>query len=90
MTTKEILVKAKAAAPELMTATTDQKNEALKAMADALLWHADEILSENKKDMDRAIGTISEVMRDRLLLTSGRIQAMAEGCLDVVALPDPQ
>ncbi|MCC8102926.1 MAG: glutamate-5-semialdehyde dehydrogenase [Clostridiales bacterium] len=32
---------------------------------------------------------MSEVMRDRLLLTSGRIQAMAEGILDVVALPDP-
>lgn len=89
MTTQEILVKAKAAAPELATATTEQKNEALKAMADALLWHADEILSENQKDMDRAVGSISEVMRDRLRLTTGRIQAMAEGILDVAALPDP-
>ncbi|MCD7745178.1 MAG: glutamate-5-semialdehyde dehydrogenase [Lachnospiraceae bacterium] len=89
MTTQEILVKAKAAAPELATASTEQKNEALKAMADALLWHADEILSENQKDMDRALGSISEVMRDRLRLTTGRIQAMAEGILDVAALPDP-
>lgn len=89
MTTAEILKRAKAAAPELQTATTEQKNAALKEMADALLWHADEILSENEKDMERAKGTISEVMRDRLRLTSGRIQAMAEGILDVVALPDP-
>jgi len=89
MTTAEILKRAKAAAPELQTVTTEQKNAALKEMADALLWHADEILSENAKDMERAKGTISEVMRDRLLLTSGRIQAMAEGILDVVALPDP-
>ncbi|MCD8338384.1 MAG: glutamate-5-semialdehyde dehydrogenase [Lachnospiraceae bacterium] len=89
MTTAEILKRAKAAAPELQTVTTEQKNAALKEMADALLWHADEILSENEKDMERAKGTISEVMRDRLRLTSGRIQAMAEGILDVVALPDP-
>ncbi len=89
MTTQEILVKAKAAVPILATASTEQKNEALKAMADALLLHCDEILSENQKDMDRSAGTISEVMRDRLLLTSGRIQAMAEGILEVAALPDP-
>ncbi|MCD8075107.1 MAG: glutamate-5-semialdehyde dehydrogenase [Lachnospiraceae bacterium] len=89
MTTAEILKRAKAAAPELQTVTTEQKNAALKEMADALLWHADETLSENEKDMERAKGKISEVMRDRLLLTSGRIQAMAEGILDVVALPDP-
>ncbi|MCD7765409.1 MAG: glutamate-5-semialdehyde dehydrogenase, partial [Lachnospiraceae bacterium] len=89
MTTQEILVKAKAAAPSLLTTDTEQKNNALKAMADALLWHTDKILEENKKDMERARGTISEVMRDRLLLTDGRIQAMAEGILNVAALPDP-
>ncbi|MCD7884848.1 MAG: glutamate-5-semialdehyde dehydrogenase [Lachnospiraceae bacterium] len=88
-TTAEILKKAKAAAPGLLTVSSKQKDDALKAMADALLWHSDEILSENKKDMDRARGTISDVMLDRLLLTTGRIQAMAEGILDVAALPDP-
>lgn len=89
ITTAEILKKAKAAAPGLLTVSSKQKDDALKAMADALLWHSDEILSENKKDMDRARGTISDVMLDRLLLTTGRIQAMAEGILDVAALPDP-
>ncbi|MCD7714906.1 MAG: glutamate-5-semialdehyde dehydrogenase [Lachnospiraceae bacterium] len=89
MTTQEILIKAKAAAPSLLTTDTEQKNNALKAMADALLWHTDKILEENKKDMERSRGTISDVMRDRLLLTDGRIQAMAEGILNVAALPDP-
>ncbi|MCD7817799.1 MAG: glutamate-5-semialdehyde dehydrogenase, partial [Lachnospiraceae bacterium] len=89
MTTAEILVNARSAAPCLLTASTEQKNNALKAMADALLWHSDEILSENKKDIERSMGVISDVMRDRLLLTSGRIQAMAEGILEVAALPDP-
>ncbi len=89
MTTEMILKQAKAAAPSLLSATTDQKNDSLKAMADALLWDADEILAENQKDMELARGVISEVMLDRLLLTSGRIQAMAEGILEVVSLPDP-
>ncbi len=89
MTTEEILRRAKDASPQLMLATEEQKNEALRAMADSLFWDADEILSENEKDMNQARGVISEIMLDRLLLTSGRIQAMAEEIMDVASLPDP-
>ena len=39
--------------------------------------------------MEDARGRISEVMLDRLLLTEERIQAMADGILQVAALPDP-
>ncbi|MCD8130777.1 MAG: glutamate-5-semialdehyde dehydrogenase [Lachnospiraceae bacterium] len=89
ITTAEILTRAKAAAPSLLTVTTEQKNQALEAMAAALLAQADHILAENQKDMERAKGHISDVMLDRLLLTGSRIQAMAEGMIAVAKLPDP-
>ncbi len=89
ITTAEILTRAKTAAPTLLCVSTAQKNEALYAMADALLAHVDDILSENAKDMARAKGQISEVMLDRLLLTESRIQGMADGIRAVAALPDP-
>ncbi len=89
MTTEEILKKAKAASPSLMLATTEQKNEALQAMADELFWDADDILAENEKDMNQAREAMTETMLDRLKLTSGRLQAMAEEIQDVASLPDP-
>jgi glutamate-5-semialdehyde dehydrogenase len=58
-------------------------------MADALIENADEILTANKSDLERAKGTISDVMLDRLALTKERIEGMANGIREVVALPDP-
>ncbi|MCD7864251.1 MAG: glutamate-5-semialdehyde dehydrogenase [Lachnospiraceae bacterium] len=89
MTTAEILKRAKAAAPTLLTVTSEQKNQALLAMADALLVHMNDILTENARDVERAKGQISDVMLDRLLLTPDRIQGMADGMRAVAALPDP-
>ena len=71
------------------TATSDEKNKALRAMADALVDATADILAANQLDMEAAQGRISEVMLDRLLLTEERIQAMADGILQVAALPDP-
>ena len=89
MTTQEILQNAKAAVPSLAMLKTEKKNEALLAMADALLEHAEDILKANAEDMAAAEGKISEVMLDRLKLNDDRIKAMAEGIRDVVSLPDP-
>ncbi len=89
MTTSEMLKRAKAAAPVLTAATTEQKNEALLAMADAMLAHTDEILAENAKDMEQAKGRLSDAMMDRLLLTPERLSGMADGIRDVVDLADP-
>ena len=58
-------------------------------MADALVDATADILAANQLDMEAARGRISEVMLDRLLLTEERIQAMADGILQVAALPDP-
>ena len=89
MTTKELLVAAKAAVSALSRATSQQKNDALLAMAQALEDHKDEILAANAQDVSAATGHISTVMLDRLALSEGRISDMAEGIRQVVALPDP-
>ena len=80
---------AKQAKKSINTATSDEKNKALRAMADALVDATADILAANQLDMEDARGRISEVMLDRLLLTEERIQAMADGILQVAALPDP-
>ncbi len=89
MTTLEILQRAKAATAALSTLTTETKNAALLAMADALVEDTTSILAANAADMEAAKATISPVMLDRLALTEDRIAAMAEGIRQVAALPDP-
>ena len=88
-TTQEILSAAKNAVPQLLTLSSEEKNNALLAMADALEQATAEILAANALDMEAARGHISEVMLDRLALTEGRIADMAKGIREVVALPDP-
>ncbi len=87
MTTFEILEKAKKLSAESIL-TTEQKNKALSEMAEALLCNTDNILKANEIDIQNAKGKISDVMIDRLTLTSSRIEGMAKGITDVAALPD--
>ena len=84
-----MLLAAKAAKTEGSRLSTQQKNDALFAMADALLKQQDQILAANAMDMEQAAGTISPVMLDRLRLTPERIAGMAQGIREVAALPDP-
>ena len=86
---KEMLTAAQAAKMEIAQLTTEQKNAALLAMAQALLDNAQSILAANAMDMNAAKGTVSDVMLDRLQLTNARIEGMADGIRQVAALPDP-
>ena len=86
---KTMLEAAKAAKFEIARLSSEQKNAALNAMADALLENEADILSANALDLEAAKGTVSDVMLDRLLLTSARIAGMAQGIREVAALPDP-
>ncbi len=86
---KEMLEKARAAKPLIAALGTEEKNAGLLAMADSLLAHTEDILKANAEDLAEAQGKISDVMLDRLRLTEGRIQAMAQGIRQVAALPDP-
>lgn len=88
MTTLDILKQAKAAGSELAKLSSEDKNNALLAMADALEENCSAILEENKKDVEAARGKITDVMIDRLSLDKSRIKGMADGIRDVVKLPD--
>ena len=89
MTTQEILIAAKACAPSLAAVSTELKNNALAAMANALEENCAAILQANAQDMEAAKGHLSESMLDRLALNEGRIKGMADGIRQVIALPDP-
>ena len=85
----EMLKNAKAAKASVSLLTTQQKNDALYAMADALVSNQEAILSANAQDLAAAEGTVPQVMLDRLLLNADRIAGMAQGIRDVAKLPDP-
>lgn len=85
----DMLKSAKAAKPIVASLTTEQKNNALLKMADALQQNCQNILDANQIDCDNARGNISDVMIDRLMLNEARIKSMADGIRDVAKLPDP-
>ena len=81
---------AKAASLEIAQLTTEQKNEALRAMARALVERTPEILAANAKDMEKGrAGGMPDSLLDRLMLNEARIAGMAEGLDQVAELPDP-
>ncbi|CAM3810934.1 glutamate-5-semialdehyde dehydrogenase [Tsukamurella strandjordii] len=81
---------ARAASKQLVTLTTEQKNAALHAAADALLANKDRILAANAEDVERAraAGT-EESLVDRLALNASRVDGIASGLRQVAGLPDP-
>ncbi|HEP1844214.1 TPA: glutamate-5-semialdehyde dehydrogenase [Streptococcus suis] len=88
-TTQALLDSLLAHKASINLATTEQKNQALSAMADQLVAQTEAILAGNTIDMENAQGKISQVMQDRLLLTAERIEAMADGIRALIGLPDP-
>ena len=81
---------AKEAAYQLAVMTTEQKNQGLLAMADALEAACAEVLAANALDMQRAREKGQpQSFLDRLLLTEQRVQDMADGLRAVADLPDP-
>lgn len=84
-----LLTAARTAKAQVSLLTTEQKNNALLKMADALIKNTDKILSANAIDVENSRGVISDVMIDRLMLNEARVKAMADGIRDVAKLPDP-
>lgn len=81
---------ARSASYQLAEASTQTKNAALMAMAEALEANAEAILAANAKDLDAARDNgIGEAMLDRLMLNPARLKAIADDVRNVVRLPDP-
>lgn len=81
---------AKAAGMAVAQLTTEQKNAALLAMADALEDRCAEVLAANAADMERERANgMSPDMLDRLMLNEKRVADMALGLRQVAELPDP-
>ena len=89
MTVHDLLDRAALHKSALAIATNEQKNQALRQMAEALVAHTDDILAANRQDIEAVGNSISSVMIDRLTLTAGRVKAMADAMIAVTALPDP-
>ncbi|MEN3143128.1 glutamate-5-semialdehyde dehydrogenase [Ochrobactrum sp. WV_118_8] len=86
----EVGRKARAAAAPLSIATTEQKNRALIAAADAMLEARGDILGANKLDLANAEKSgMAASFVDRLTLDDSRISAIADGIRAIAALPDP-
>ncbi len=90
MSVKEIAKRARVAAAAVAAASTEQKNQIILAVAQALRAHKDDIQSANHLDVEagRKNG-LREALIDRLTLTDKIIESMAVGAEQVAALPDP-
>jgi len=82
--------KAKIASRNLALCTTDEKNWALKLIAESVQANRDAILTANEEDVAWAKkGGLSDALIDRLLLTPERLSANIKDLLRVIELPDP-
>lgn len=82
--------KAKAVSRVLGIATTDQKNEALRLIAQQLIIDTSSLLKENEKDLKAGEKNgLSDEMLDRLMLDKARIQAISDAIYELVDLKDP-
>ena len=89
-TIHEMAVRARAASAGLAKMTTEEKNAALLAVADALEGARGAICEANAADVSRAREAgIAPAMLDRLTLTPARFDAMVAGVRHVATLPDP-
>ena len=81
---------ARRAARQLALLPRTAKDEALHAIADALIAATDEIVTANAEDLQRGRDNgLSEGLLDRLTLDERRIAAIAQAVRDIAALPDP-
>ena len=77
-------------ASKMLSIAGEKKNDALKAIAKALTDNAEKIIEANKIDLENGRqNNLSESLLDRLMLDDSRIKGIAQGVLEVAALPDP-
>lgn len=87
LSTREKLLRARAAGSKTALLSTAEKNSLLLAIADAVEANEREILTANGEDIESC--GLEGAMRERLTLTPARVKEMARGVREVAALPDP-
>ena len=86
----EVLQKVKEASKRVATLNGKEKRDILNKMADNLEKYSNEIIEENKKDMDYAKeNNLSSALLDRLFLDEKRVKSMANALRDIAKLKDP-
>jgi glutamate-5-semialdehyde dehydrogenase len=81
---------ARAASRVLATLDSAQRDQALEAIAAALVENADPILEANGRDLEAGTAAgLADALMDRLALDERRLEQMAEGVRRIAALPDP-
>ena len=90
MTIIEMGKRAKAASTELAKLSSDTKNKALMAMAEALENSIKQILEANQRDIEASKEKgVKSALIDRLILNKSRIGNMAQSLREISRLPDP-
>ncbi|WP_172197219.1 glutamate-5-semialdehyde dehydrogenase [Campylobacter sp. RM16188] len=85
----EICQKAKASCAELLNLSASTKNEILRAVASEILACKEEIKAANLIDLENGEKSgLSAALLDRLKLSDSRIEAMAQGVLELANFPD--
>ncbi len=88
--TEELGKRAKAAEAAAAVASTSQKDRALAEISKALLENKELIIAENAKDIAAAQANgMTEAKQDRLRLDEKRIEGIAKGVDELIALKDP-
>lgn len=91
-TTRAVAEGAKRASRILAPLSTDKRNQALEAMADALVTNAETLIAANAEDIrlaEDAAAQIPASMLSRLKLNAGKLAEMVDQVRSVAALPDP-
>ena len=86
----ETCARARRASRALATLGSDLKNDALEAIADALIGATEQILEANASDLEAGgAAGLSDALLDRLALDDSRVAQIAAGVRSIAALPDP-
>lgn len=86
----DLAARARGASRRLVLLSRADKDDALRAMADALDAASADVVAANAEDVERGrAGGMAEGLVDRLTLTPERVAAVATALRDIAALPDP-
>lgn len=90
MNIKEETTKMKLAAPKLAASSNEQRNSALKTIAQNLQDHSEEIFAANKEDMEAAAASgVALAVQKRLKFDEGKLSDVIAGINQLISLPDP-